>query len=201
MESNIIILFYSKYCKASLEIIDLMQECFEFKKICVDNKDIRHTILNESDKYNITEVPCIFIFYATGLIHKYEGQKAIDWVTEVRSNYMNSAKLLPPIKSSFQEIMPIQEIPSSHPEEKTTVVDSSSDDNPPYTGMKRHIETTPLIQQPSAEEENMRMDGNRNEKKITDKKNDSILNMAQSLQSQREKEDEALHVAMKIPMP
>jgi hypothetical protein len=61
-------------------------------------------------------------------------------------------------------------------------------------GMKRRIETTPLISRSeSISQEQNRMDGNRNEKTVQNKKNESIKNLAQQLQAEREKEDEVLN--------
>ena len=59
-------------------------------------------------------------------------------------------------------------------------------------GMKRRIETTPLIQRPAMNDD-QRMDGNRNDRKVHDKKQDSIKNLAQQLQAEREKEDEQIN--------
>jgi hypothetical protein len=207
MDSSIIILFYSKYCQASLQLIQTLQPYIQIKKICVDNKDIRETLLNEVDKFNITEVPCIFIFYMNGVINKYEGNKAIEWSNDIiRTFQKTESSLLPQeIKSSFQPILSVNDIQTTTNVSHTDSVLSSSPNEIPtlltekedLMGMKRKIDTNPLIEPQSnisdTEESMYRMDNNRNEKKMSDKKNDSILNIAQLIQAQREKEDEAIH--------
>ena len=70
-------------------------------------------------------------------------------------------------------------------------INESSNKDTEYLGMKRRIETTPLIQK-SNNFDNL-MDNNRNEKKINDKRHESIKNLAQQLQAEREKEDEQLN--------
>lgn len=203
MENSVIILFFSKYSNSSLELIKEMEEYLNFKKICVDNKDIRSTILNESEKYNIQEVPCIFIFYSNGIIHKYEGEKAFQWANQILNTYKESKKILPPTEPniqkhvSFQELQSIEDITMK----TNTIKENNSNNNiisQEYTpenlvGMKRKIETSPIIE-PNQSHVDINLLDNRNEiKKISDKKHDSILNMAQNLQAQREKEDETFH--------
>lgn len=272
MDNSIVILFYSKYCPLSLKLIEDMEQYMNFKKICVDNRDIRNTILNESERYNITEVPCIFVFFSSGLIHKYEGQKAIDWSQEILLSFQKTNQIMPPetsqvLKSSFKELQSIDDIqsnsklnllPISNSEnlsDQTVDFKSFSNVNTDFNninsndniisldsknkysninnnindnindinndninhindnnyndnhndmyqeenlmGMKRRMETSPLIQPPSQRPDielaNHRMDSQRNDKKMTDKKNESIINMAQSLQAQRERDDESIH--------
>jgi hypothetical protein len=217
MDNNIIILFYSKYSTNSLNLIKQMEQCLNFKKICIDNKDIRSTILNENDKYNITEVPCIFIFYSNGIIHKYEGYKAIEWVNQIANTMDQSKKLLPNdiltspslLQTSSDLITknePIilsplnNDVSSTNNQPLNNINDLKNDLNDQFTdqedsliGMKRKIETAPLIQPHSSNQMNIKEE---NENKINikfDKKNESILNIAQSLQAQREKEDESVH--------
>jgi len=226
MENSIIILFYSKYSSNSLELIRQMETFLTFKKICVDNKDIRHTILNESEKYNIQEVPCIFVFFVNGTIHKYEGIKATEWVREIQHSFQNPHVQFKP---SFQELQSVEDISASVsvPEniitkETQEAIDTEANRTDPYLDMKRKFDTVPLndhsqttststttsstigIDSSSPESFQMtdmtRMDSIEqyrmkmvDKNKKTTNENNSILNIAQSLQAQREREDESMN--------
>lgn len=222
MENSVIILFYSKYSSDSLELIRQM-EFLTFKKICVDNKDIRHTILNESEKYNIQEVPCIFVFFVNGTIHKYEGTKAMEWVREIRHSFQNPHVQF---KSSFQELQSVEDISASLyvsenriPKETNEAahapqaLDAGTISADPYLDMKRKFDTVPLndnsptmttmtttdtpesfqmtdmTRMDSVEQYRMKMV----DKNKKTNENNSILNIAQSLQAQREREDESMN--------
>ena len=199
MESSTIVIFYSKYSTKCTEFFELVRDIIDFRKICVDHPDIRTTLLNEADKYFIRKVPSVIVFFSNGVMNKYEDEKAFEWALTVRKNM---------IKATVEEVAP--PLVSPMLQKQVTVIDSF--DAPPkqldmlppqqqqqqpeedLVGMKRRIETTPLIQRPSSGTmpDEQRMDGNRNERKVHDKKADSIKNLAQQLQAEREKEDEQI---------
>jgi hypothetical protein len=197
MESSTIVIFYSKYSTKCTEFFELVRDIIDFRKICVDHPEIRTTLLNEADKYFIRKVPSVIVFFSNGVMNKYEDEKAFEWALTVRKNM---------IKVTVDEIGP-------HPpvnQKQVTVLDSiepllpkqlvvlppqvAQTQEEDLVGMKRRIETTPLIQRPSGGTlpDDQRMDGNRNERKVHDKKADSIKNLAQQLQAEREKEDEQI---------
>lgn len=192
MESSTIVIFYSKYSTKCTEFFELVRDIIDFRKICVDHPEIRTTLLNEADKYFIRKVPTVIVFFSNGVMNKYEDEKAFEWALTVRKNMIKvtveEMGPSPPLAQQKQvtllepiEALPPKQLGMASPEEEEDLV-----------GMKRRIETTPLIQRPSGGSlpDEQRMDGNRNERKVHDKKADSIKNLAQQLQAEREKEDE-----------
>ena len=57
------------------------------KFICLDNKDIRKLVQNNK-KLSIQFVPSILLMFPSGLLEKYEGNKAFEWVENVVHNIM-----------------------------------------------------------------------------------------------------------------
>jgi len=201
MDGSIIVLFCSKYSQQCLSFLNIIRDKLEFRKIYIDNKDIRKTVMDENEKYNIRVVPTVLVFFSNGIMNKYEGEKAFDWANKVRNLIEKDAT--PPIKktSLYDSLPTIQELSSNGPQEVLMMEQENSDPSDTKTenlGMKRKIETEPLIKRNQETPKDMyddenRMDGNRNEKKVFEKKNDSIKLIAQQLQAQREKEDEQLN--------
>jgi len=208
MDGSIIVLFCSKYSQKSITLLNQIKDKLDFRKIYVDNNDIRNTLLDEYEKYNIRIVPTILVFFSNGIMNKYEGAKAFEWANDVCRLLQNDIQSIPK-KNLYSDIPTIEELavqkkiqndPDGPQEVKmiesktNDINDLSKDENNLY-GMKRKMETSPLIQRNEKDLQNVpnRMDGNRNEKKILDKKNDSIKLIAQQLQAQREKEDEQLN--------
>jgi len=179
MDGNVILLFYSKYSPNCMELLNKIRDVLDFRKICIDNKEIRDTVLCENSKYQVKVVPTIFVFFANGIMKKYEGSVAFSWCLEVCNNIQKKMTSLP------EKTLIVSE---ESPKTKILNLDTKSIEN---LGMKRKIETSPLIPPKEIAEES-RMDGNRNDKKVLDKKND-IKSLAQQLQAQREIEDEMLN--------
>ena len=205
MESSIIVIFYSKYSLRCTEFFNLVRDVIDFRKICVDHPEIRTTLLNEKDKYSIRKVPTVIVFFSNGVMNKYEDEKAFEWAYNVRQSMMKPEKSHSP--TYFQKqvtemvVPPTGSIPAgsipagSIPVEPITEQQRENYKQQPeedLMGMKRRIETTPLIQRPAMNDD-QRMDGNRNDRKVHDKKQDSIKNLAQQLQAEREKEDEQIN--------
>lgn len=207
MEGSIIVVFCSKYSQKCKEFIDIIRDNLDYRKIYVDNKEIRDTILDEYEKYSIRIVPTVLIFYSNGIMNKYEGNKAFEWAINVCKTIK---KDLEPIKTSpiiiddsfYKNIPTLKELSKNKDEpqevqiinkEESKVMEQNIQSEEDLIGMKRKIETSPLIQRNDSINNDNRMDGNRNEKKILDKKQDNIKLLAQQLQAQREKEDEQLN--------
>jgi len=215
MDGSIIVIFYSKYSKKCTEFFNLIRDSLEFRKICVDHPDIRNTLLGEKDKYSIRTVPSVLVFFSNGVMNKYEDDKAFEWASGVLRTMKKpslgqaqTGEFSPNEKTPvfFQNLpgaaaavekreppLPVEPLgPLPPPPQQPQNFDQDSGDSD--LGMKRRIETTPLISRSeSISQEQNRMDGNRNEKKVQNKKNESIKNLAQQLQAEREKEDEVLN--------
>lgn len=176
MDGNVVLLFYSKYSPVCIELLNKIRDRLDFRKICVDNKDIRDTIIMDSSKYQVLVVPTIFVFFANGIMKKYEGTSAVTWSIELCNKIQE--KLV-------YEKQPLQEEIIPEKKQITKVLDLPISDD---LGLKRKIDSTPLIPPKELKEEE-RMDGNRNDIKVMQKKND-IKSLAQQLQAQREMDDE-----------
>jgi hypothetical protein len=189
MESNIVVIFYSKYSSKCTELFEIVRDVLDFRKICVDHEDIRSTILNERDKYSIRRVPSVIVFMSSGLVQKYEDNKAFEWALNIRRSIQQS--LMPQPARVQQQSLPFQ----SSKELDLSPLPSAASEEPveDLMGMKRRIETSPLIQ-PSKESSLDKEDNHNNHnpravKGIHDKKHDNLKNLAQQLQAEREKED------------
>ena len=193
MESSTIVIFYSKYSTKCTEFFELVRDIIDFRKICVDHPEIRTTLLNEADKYFIRKVPSVIVFFSNGIMNKYEDEKAFEWALTVRKNMIKVTvdEMGPPPPLLQQKQVTVLDPMEPLPPKQLDMLPPQEED---LVGMKRRIETTPLIQRPSggALPDELRMDGNRNERKVHDKKADSIKNLAQQLQAEREKEDEQI---------
>lgn len=204
MEGSIIVVFYSKYSKRCTDLFDVIRDTLDYRKICVDHPDIRSMILQESQKYSIRSVPCVLVFYANGVMNKYEDAQAFLWAKELTKTVKKSSISSGADAVSFSSKTtlfgegtvapsPTFFTPTPHQQQQEPIaVETITEEN--LIGMKRRIETSPLIQRNNEHViDDSRMDGNRNEKKVHNKKAENIKNLAQMLQAEREKEDEALN--------
>jgi len=185
MDGSIIIVFYSKYSKRCGEFFEIIREAqIDYRKICIDNNDIRNTILNESEKYNIRSVPTVLIFYSNGVMNKYEEEKAFEWAVKQRNAVLPPPRQEPLSQPPRPKNYQILDMPkeTSEPIEVQPVREED------LIGMKRRIETAPLFQKG----EQVLDDEPRVEERKT-QKNENIKNLAQLLQAEREKEDENLN--------
>ena len=83
------ILIYSKYSPLSKRIMELIQKSsvdfsalYGLKLLCTDNENVRGFILTNT-KIPITVVPTILLLFPTGVVEKYEGHTAINWVETI----------------------------------------------------------------------------------------------------------------------
>jgi hypothetical protein len=126
---------------------------------------------------------------SSGLVQKYEDNKAFEWALNIRRSIQQS--LMPQPARVQQQSLPFQ----SSKELDLSPLPSAASEEPveDLMGMKRRIETSPLIQ-PSKESSLDKEDNHNNHnpravKGIHDKKHDNLKNLAQQLQAEREKED------------
>lgn len=78
---SVVVLLYSKYSRGCEKLLETMS-VMDFRKICVDHDEVRRLIRADQKKYNIKEVPCILVFFANGVMKKYEGTNAFEWVRD-----------------------------------------------------------------------------------------------------------------------
>jgi hypothetical protein len=89
MEPTFSVLLYSKYSEKSKKLMNIIQNSgidflsiVALQPVCIDNEQIRNRIV-QSQKINITSVPCILVIFPDGGIEKYDGSNAFDWVTQI----------------------------------------------------------------------------------------------------------------------
>ena len=211
--TSIVLLFYSKYSKACTELIREISSILTFRKICVDHPTIRDIILHENEKYCVRYVPCFFVFYASGIMNKYEGEKAMLWARDIvnrwnvvhQTNQRCSSLLSSPptaVDTSGNKkdtyFLSLDSIHETEKEETPMCSSAEASSSPPTVSptMTRTMDTSPLIDPQRRHMEAMaesRQEGHVNERKVMDKKSENhVLNLAQQLQSQREQEEEDL---------
>lgn len=174
-----------------MDLLKTMDGVLDFRKVCIDHKNIRNEVVKDTKGYNIKEVPCIFVMHSNGKLDKFEGVDAFGWVRET----LNSMKRLseeiikstqPPQQPPLQPQKPFIDLSEMVREEKIV-----EEEKPPETS--RQIDTAPLIMPPKEDEPEDLMEQSQKVKGI--KKSGggemSIQNMAAMLQAEREKEDEA----------
>jgi hypothetical protein len=89
-----ITLLYSKYslnCKKLFELKSSLPTHIipMIHDVCIDNDKVRNRIM-KSQKIKITVVPCLLIIYPTGVVEKYDGTFAFEWINNVIDNYKNN---------------------------------------------------------------------------------------------------------------
>lgn len=107
------VLFWSKYSNNCKKLLELMNEHnFNIENVCVDNKEIRSRILNDK-RIKLSKVPTILTLYDTGVIEKYEGNRAFDLFNNAFNEMQKKQKLieeqLKKEKTQTQQIQPQQQ--------------------------------------------------------------------------------------------
>ena len=110
MNTQDIILLFSKYSKQCVKLLKKTKSISEIRPIPVDNKAIRKRVLKDS-QLNINIVPCILVVNATGIIEKYEGMKAFEWIEE----YLDYKDQDSNTQSNVSFIEPFQPPPQQQP--------------------------------------------------------------------------------------
>lgn len=80
---------YSKFSQNSKNFTQLLERIpddfknnIKFNSLCVDNENIRKTVLN-SKQFDIKNVPCVLVTYNDGHVEKFEGSDAFKWADDV----------------------------------------------------------------------------------------------------------------------
>lgn len=210
---SVVVFLYSKYSSICMTMLSKMEMAMDFRKICIDHSAIRQLLLKNNAKYNITIVPCILVFFANGVMHKYEGQTCVEWIENTLSQMKHIAL------EDHQTKMKITEFPSaSSPPLRTTLEFKTSDVEVNKTkssnvfptseeglmNMKRYMDTTPLdVGTATTSQSHDSGDSSTTKEKVSDTdtkeygmrgikndKQESLLSVAQQLQKQREQEEE-----------
>ena len=105
MESDYIIVLYSKYSQKCKEFISVYEKSpVQFiKPVCVDNKDVRLELL-KSPRLNVKTVPCVLLCYPNNTYEKFEGPEICTWLIQQITE--NS----PTVEQSVPETSPLHDI-------------------------------------------------------------------------------------------
>jgi len=159
---SVVVFLYSKYSSVCMSLLPKMEVSMDFRKICIDHPVVRQLLVKHHEKYNITVVPCILVFFANGVMHNYQGKTAVEWIEKTlqQMKYLASDASPPPrvmidtdtdtavafpsrpeVQAPFRTIMTETERPKpSGPREESLPLSSQGS----YVDMKRYMDTTPL---------------------------------------------------------
>jgi hypothetical protein len=133
MESQLILLMYSKYSSLSKSIMDIIQKSgidfttqFGLQYLCIDNEKIRKRII-DNEQIQVTSVPCLLLIYPDGGIEKYDGKHAFEWVESILSKYSPQQEPLQQQQPQPQP-QPQPQQPSQEELEKQQIIDKKRDD-------------------------------------------------------------------------
>ena len=178
-----------------------MEPTLDFRRVCVDHPEFRRLVVQDSKKYMIRQVPCILVFFSNGVVNKYEGEKAFEWVDETITKMKNvMSSMMPPSSppsssSPYMEQqspkafskLPVERVEVEPVSPEPVEVSSSVD-------MRRRLDSAPLLRKT---EESAKTDTEPTPKTTTDPnprgiksdKHESLLTLAQQMQKERDNED------------
>lgn len=181
---SVVVAFYSRYHENSLEFVKKLQMILDIRKLCVDEKNVRETIMNESEHYNVRKVPSVLIFHPNGFLEKINGSQECEiWYKKISAT---------DIEPSKEEIQTVQKI-------STGSLSSKLNDKIPIEDVEfepRKLDTQPLIEmnpemlQEQKIEDDLKADQEIQMENSIKKSSgvDNIMSMAQQMQKQREME-------------
>lgn len=142
MSTQDIILLYSKYSTQCNKILKKASSLSEVRMIAIDQKDIRKRVLQDK-QLNVSIVPCILIVNTNGIIEKYEGMKAFEWINEY-TNYQNDSKSSEP-NVSFIE--PPQQPPPQQYQQPPPPRQQQPPQQPPQPPQQQQLPIQPKYQE------------------------------------------------------
>ena len=129
---TVAVCLYSKYSQRSKEFLDDIHPSMGIQMLCVDNEEVRQSIVKDNHGYHIKTVPCIFLFHSNGRLEKYEGSDAFTWLRKAREVIE---------ANSFQQQ---QQIPQQTP---LQFQQTSVPQQTPIVQQMPLPQTTPIVQQ------------------------------------------------------
>jgi len=104
---NSVLCIYSKYSESSKYLIQFIPN---ITKLCIDNPDVKKSILDSNIK--IQRVPCIIIVYNNGMVDTFEGTRALEWVNQ---NVFPLPIFNPPLPQPQQQVATFTHIDPPNP--------------------------------------------------------------------------------------
>lgn len=173
--STIAICLYSKYSQRCKEFLDAADNGM-IRMLCIDNKDVRRRITNDTNGYHVRTVPCVFVLFSNGRLEKHEGSDAFVWLRKLQEA-MN-----PPPPPPQRPIMlsPLFSPPPQQPQEE----DIKRPPPQPQEEEERPMEKS--AEQVIEDETSARQATDQ----VITRKTLNIKEMAQLMQQQRENDEE-----------
>lgn len=191
--SGVVVIYYSRYSKDSLEFLQQVEQLMEVRKICVDNVSVREKILEEEQNYNIRVVPSLLIFHSNGFLEKQNGMACYEWLKSITPK--KPKEIVPVTENKEKQVVAFEKTDSLKKMEKKISIEDVQFE-------PRKVETYPLVDQQNTNsvEENKRIEEQiKDEKSLQaqnsvtkNKSNESIMTMAQQMQKQREMEEKTI---------
>lgn len=175
----IAILLYSKYSQRCKEFLDLVDDRMGIRTLCIDNKEVREKIVEDTNGYHVRTVPCVFLLFSNGRLEKYEGSDAFVWLRKIVETLTPHETPLPvePAPQIHPEQPKRQEPVESLPEEMKEQQEDETED--PQKRTERLIEKEMSMRQ-SADQ-------------LITRKTLNIKEMAQMMQQQRDMDEERMN--------
>lgn len=200
---TVAVCLYSKYSQRCKEFLDDIDPNMGVHMLCIDNEQVRQTILNDDHGYHIKTVPCVFLFYPNGRLEKYEGSDAFTWLRKVKEA-MSQQQFQQPIQQQpIQQIQqqPFQQQPIQgqplQPLEFQQPLEPQFQAMAPPPNSQEPLDITPMeepMSPPQNAEDiiNQEMELRRASDQIITRKQDNIKELAQMMQRQRESDDDKI---------
>lgn len=100
---------YSKFSQNSKNFSQLLERIpndfknnIKFNSLCVDNENIRKTVLN-SKQFDIKNVPCVLVTYNDGHVEKFEGSDAFKWADDIIVKINHKAQIEQQMIQQYQQ--------------------------------------------------------------------------------------------------
>lgn len=213
---SVVVCVYSRYSKASSSLLSIMEGNLDFRRLCIDHPEFRRIVLQDSQKFNIRQVPCILVFFSNGVMNKYEGDKAFSWaqetITKIKSmmNHPEKIETVHVKERVYPSSNPIPSTPfTSLPTMESVPVEPVGTPLPPAPDssvstidMRRRLDSAPLLKKtetqdakrPEEREEPTIQDTNgQNLRAIKSDKQENLLTLAQQMQKERDQEEDGLN--------
>lgn len=177
---SVVVVFYSRYNEQSLDFLQNIEPIMDVRKLCVDEKNVRQAIMNEDVNYNIRVVPSLLIFHSNGFLEKQNGIKECSmWLDSVHPSKSVEETLLPHLP--VEEVQPVES-------KKISVEDIEFD--------PIRVDTKPLFDLNPDSNSKMNVGHKLKEDQenqvmhsvTKNNNNESIMNVAQQMQKQRDME-------------
>jgi hypothetical protein len=172
---SVIVLIYSKYSTFCDELQYQLNKYVEYRKLCIDNEDVRTRLKFNQNEMGIVVVPTLLVFHQNGESDKLEGEQCKEWVNflEKQANEAKTEKEEQKVETQAPKVVSVDDVD--------------------YENNTRKLDSSPLI---NKDLDNDVEDKNKEIKEIQaessmQKNNtgESIMNLAQQMQKERGLED------------